>query len=167
MERRPRAGNSRNRRRSTRSRSREGLAHFGIELGGKRLVRREHERRPPEARNHVRHGEGLARAGDAEQRLIREAVADALDEPFDGLGLITGRSKRLGETERAVGEGEHHGCRTARGSMKALESSTMKPALPRRRARIQKPSDRVQKEVDFRLADDVRRHPVDGGAQGT
>src|SRR5437879_13832814 len=50
--------------------------------------------------------------------------------------------------------------------MKALESSTMKPALPRRRRDVQKPGDRAQKEVDLHLADDVRRHPVDGSAQG-
>src|SRR5207302_11384097 len=104
----------------------EGLAHLGIGLGGKGLVRREHERRPPEARDDVRHGERLPGARNAEQGLVREPIADALDELVDRLGLIAGRRKRLGQTERAVGEGEDHGRRTAKGSMEAFESSTMK-----------------------------------------
>src|SRR3989475_8550050 len=41
----------------------------------------------------------------------------------------------------------------------------MKPALPGLRASLQKLCYRVQKEIDFGFADDVRRHPVDGSAQ--
>src|SRR5205807_1615110 len=59
--------------------------------------------------------------------LMLESFSDAVDELVDRLGLIAGRGKRLGQTERAVGEGEDHGRRTAIGNMKALESSTMKP----------------------------------------
>src|SRR5258708_27789631 len=103
-----------------------------MELGGERLVRRRDEPGPSQAGDHVRHGECLPRAGDAEQRLVREPVADALDELVDRLGLIAGRSKRLGQTERAVGEGEDHRCCTAIGSMKAFEASTMSArAYPR------------------------------------
>ena len=43
----------------------------------------------------LRHGVGLARAGDAEQRLEREAVVDALDELVDRLRLVAGRRKKL------------------------------------------------------------------------
>ena len=44
-----------------------------VELRGERLVRRHHQRRPVHLRDHVGHREGLARAGDAEQHLMRHA----------------------------------------------------------------------------------------------
>jgi hypothetical protein len=50
---------------------REELAEFRVELRGERLVGRQHERRPAGLRDDVRHREGLARAGHAEQRLER------------------------------------------------------------------------------------------------
>ena len=52
----------------------EELAHLGIQLRRQRLVRRDDQRRPPLARDHVGHGVGLARAGHAEQRLVGEPV---------------------------------------------------------------------------------------------
>ena len=41
-----------------------------------------------ECLDHLGHGEGLARAGDAEQHLIALMGAHALDEFGDGLGLV-------------------------------------------------------------------------------
>ena len=41
--------------------------------------------------------EGLAGAGGAEQRLARPAVAEALDELGDGLGLIAGGLELAGQ----------------------------------------------------------------------
>ena len=48
---------------------REELAELAVELRRQRLVRREDDRRPADLGDHVGHREGLARAGDAEQRL--------------------------------------------------------------------------------------------------
>ena len=58
----------------------EELAELRVELRRERLVRREHERGPTDARDHVRHRVGLARAGHAEQRLVGEPVVQPLDE---------------------------------------------------------------------------------------
>ena len=60
------------------------------ELGGQRPVGREHERRALDACDDVGHGEGLAGAGDAEERLVLVAAAQAVDELVDGLGLVAG-----------------------------------------------------------------------------
>ena len=38
----------------------------------------------------MRHGEGFARAGDAEEGLVGEAVLDAFGEGFDRGGLVAG-----------------------------------------------------------------------------
>ena len=82
------------------------LAELRVELRRERLVRREHERRPPDARDHVRHRVSLARTGHAEQRLGREPVPDALGELLDRLRLVAGRRERLVQPERAARERE-------------------------------------------------------------
>ena len=41
--------------------------------------------------DHLRHGEGLARAGDAEQDLMLLAGFDAGEKFFDGTALIAAR----------------------------------------------------------------------------
>ena len=76
---------------------REELAELAVELRRQRLVGREDDRRPADLGDHVGHREGLARAGDAEQRLEREAVADALDQALDRRRLVAGR--RIGPKE--------------------------------------------------------------------
>ena len=45
---------------------REKLLEFAAKLGGKRFVVRKHQCRTVNARNDIRHGKGLARAGHAE-----------------------------------------------------------------------------------------------------
>ncbi len=82
------------------------IAQLGIQLRRQRLVRRHHDRRTAELRDHVGHREGLARAGHAEQRLERQAVADALDQLRDGRGLVARRLERLVQDVGAVGEGD-------------------------------------------------------------
>ena len=52
----------------------EEVLHLGIELRRQRLVRREDQGRALHRLDDLRHGEGLARTGDAEQNLI--ALAD-------------------------------------------------------------------------------------------
>ena len=83
---------------------RKEFAEFAVQLRRQRLVRRKHDGRAPQPRDHVRHREGLARAGDAEQRLVAQPVLDALDQLLDGRGLVAGRRIRLEQLERRVGE---------------------------------------------------------------
>ena len=54
----------------------EEALELAVELRGEDLVRREHERRALQRLDHLGHGEGLARAGDAEQHLGLLALAD-------------------------------------------------------------------------------------------
>ena len=61
---------------------------FAIKLRRERLVRRKNQGRAVGARDHLRHGEGFSRAGDAEQHLVALLAPDALDEFIDGSGLI-------------------------------------------------------------------------------
>ena len=70
---------------------REELPELAVQLRGQRLVGRQHERRALDLLDHVGDREGLAGAGDAEQRLVREAVADALDQLGDRLRLVARR----------------------------------------------------------------------------
>ena len=67
---------------------REEALELAIELGGERLVRREHEGRALRRLDHLGHGEGLARAGDAEQHLVALMRVHLGDELGDGRGLI-------------------------------------------------------------------------------
>ena len=53
----------------------EELLELGVELGGQRLVVAHHQRGAAQAGDDVGHGEGLAAAGDAQQRLVRETLA--------------------------------------------------------------------------------------------
>src|SRR5262249_36003493 len=79
------------------------LLELAVELRGQRLVVRDHQRGPAPLRQHVRDGERLPRAGDAEQRLLGLAGAQAGDQLGDGLRLVAGgRVGRL-ETEAQGG----------------------------------------------------------------
>src|SRR5690606_40731098 len=69
---------------------REERPHLGGEPGGQRLVGREDEGGAAGARDGLRHGVGLARAGDAEQHLVGLAVVHALGELGDGGRLVAG-----------------------------------------------------------------------------
>ena len=79
---------------------RKELAELAVQLRRQRLVGGEHDRRPPEAGDHVGHREGLARAGDAQQRLIAQAVGHALHELVDRARLVARRRVRLVKLER-------------------------------------------------------------------
>jgi len=48
----------------------------------------------------------LAGAGDAEQRLVRQPVEDALGELVDRLGLVARGGERLVQPEGAIREGD-------------------------------------------------------------
>jgi hypothetical protein len=85
---------------------REELAELGVKLRRQRLVRRQHQRRPAQARDDVRHRVGLARAGDPEQGLERQAVGEAFGELVYRFGLVTAGREHLVETEGTVGKGD-------------------------------------------------------------
>ena len=64
----------------------------------------------------MRHGEGLARAGDPEQHLVAVSVVDARDEFRDRLRLVAGGLEVRDDLEgdprfvgRAFGDGDAHG----------------------------------------------------------
>src|SRR5262249_45823057 len=62
---------------------RKEALELAIELGGERLVRRQDQSRALGALDHLRHGEGLARTGDAEQDLVALAEIDPGDKLVD------------------------------------------------------------------------------------
>ena len=65
-----------------------------VELGRERLVVRQHQRRPLQLLNDVRHRERLARAGDAHQHLLAPPVAQPVHQLANRLRLIAGGLKR-------------------------------------------------------------------------
>ena len=79
-----------------------------IELRGERLVVDHHQRRPVHARDGLRHRERLARAGDAEQHLVRIAALEPLDELADGARLVAGELEIGDEVEAVVDRGHRN-----------------------------------------------------------
>ena len=73
---------------------RKELLHLAVELGGQRLVRRQDQGRLLHRLDHLGHGEGLARPGDAEQDLVAFAVLDAAHQLGDRRRLVPGRLVR-------------------------------------------------------------------------
>ena len=77
-----------------------------IELRGQRLVVRHDQRRPVHLRQHLRHREGLARAGDAEQHLVRVAAVQPFDQLGHGADLVAADLEVADELESIV-DGRH------------------------------------------------------------
>lgn len=69
---------------------REEALELGIELGCQRFVVGEHQHRPVLRGDDVRHGEGLAAAGHAQQALVTVPRLQRFEEFADGLLLIAG-----------------------------------------------------------------------------
>ena len=69
----------------------EEARKFAVELGGEDLVGREHERRALQRLDHLGHGVGLARAGDAEQDLGLLLLAELIDQFGDRRRLVARR----------------------------------------------------------------------------
>ncbi len=69
---------------------REERLELAVELGGERLVGREDEGRALRLLDHLGHGEGLARAGDAEQHLVALGAAHAVHQLADRGRLVAG-----------------------------------------------------------------------------
>ena len=72
-----------------------------VELGGERLVVRHDQRRAVHARDALRHGERLARAGDAEQHLGLVAAVQPVDELVDRARLVAAQLE-IGDQVKAV-----------------------------------------------------------------
>ncbi len=68
----------------------EEVLELAIELGGQRLVWREDEGRAAGLGDDLGGGEGLARAGDAEQDLIGLAIVGAFEQLGNRRGLVAG-----------------------------------------------------------------------------
>ena len=77
-------------------------AELLIELGGERLVVRHDQRRAVHPRDALRHGEGLARAGDAEQHLRLVAPLQPVDELVDGARLVAAQFEIGDQLESVV-----------------------------------------------------------------
>ena len=78
----------------------EERLELAVELGRQDLVRRQHDRRALHLRDDVRHGEGLARAGHAQQHLVPLLPPQALDQLDDRLRLVAGRLELGDQLER-------------------------------------------------------------------
>ena len=100
---------------------REEGFEFVVELRGERLVVREDDGGAIELLDHLRHREGLARAGDAEEDLVAVAVGCAADELRDGFGLVAAGFVVAGKLEFHV--------RDASGPLGAENRGHPKPSL--------------------------------------
>ncbi len=85
---------------------RKELAELAVQLRRQRLVGGEHDRGSPQPGDHVGHGEGLARAGHAQQGLEHFAILHALDELFNRRRLVTRWRVRLEQLERRARKGD-------------------------------------------------------------
>jgi hypothetical protein len=83
----------------------EEAPEFLIELGRQRLVVGHHQGRAIHPGDGLRHREGLARAGDAEQHLMLVAALEAVDELVDGARLIAGELEIRDEGKTVVDRG--------------------------------------------------------------
>ena len=66
------------------------IPHLRIQLRRQRLVVRHYQGRTLHALDHIGHGKGLAGAGYAQQGLPHFTVIQALHQPLDGFGLVSG-----------------------------------------------------------------------------
>ena len=81
---------------------RQEFLQFAVELGGQRLVVRQHERRRLPLGDDVGHGESLAGARNAQQYLMREALFQALRQRLNRVRLIARRPKGADHLEARV-----------------------------------------------------------------
>ena len=77
----------------------EERLELAVELRGQRLVRRQDQRRALRRLDHLGHGEGLARAGDAQKNLRAVVAGNAFDQVLDRLRLVALRLEVGGDCE--------------------------------------------------------------------
>ncbi len=85
---------------------REELLELGVELGGEGLVVADDQRGAAEARDDVRHREGLAAAGDAFEGAVALAGGEGGAHGVDRLRLVAGRREGGYELKGGVHAGE-------------------------------------------------------------
>ena len=85
---------------------RKKAAELLVELRGQGLVVDHDQRRTVHPGDRLRHGERLARTGDAEQHLMRVAAVESGHELADGALLIAGQGE-IGDEVEAVVHGRH------------------------------------------------------------
>ena len=118
--------------------AREELLELRVELRGQRLVVRHHESGLADIAQHIRSGEGLARAGHAEQRLVPVAREDGLGQLGDRLrlvalgGVVGGEFKRhpadvAGDAPEGKWAGGNSGETAAGGGCGALLGHAARP----------------------------------------
>ena len=66
------------------------LPEFATQLSRQRLIVGQHQGGPVQPGNHRRHGKGLSRAGNAQQRLLPQSPIDTVHQRLNGLRLISG-----------------------------------------------------------------------------
>ena len=84
---------------------REELLELPVQLRRQRLVGCHDDGGPAGLLDHIGHGEGLARPGYPQQRLVAEAVLQALHQLGNGRGLVAGRLVIGMELEKTVRHG--------------------------------------------------------------
>jgi hypothetical protein len=92
----------------------EGL-ELAVQLRRQGLVGRHHQGRLLHVLDDVGDGVGLARAGHAQQRLLRQAVLEAGGQPRDRLRLVARRREGRNQPEAVLADGSivhrhHHDC---------------------------------------------------------
>ena len=112
----------------------EEVAELLHQLGCQRLVRRDHQGGALDQLDDLGHRVRLAGAGDAQQRLVLQAGANALCQLFDGLRLISARFEVGDDLEgRVVADAladEVHGGIVAHGPMaRASNAEAASPML--------------------------------------
>ncbi len=98
----------------------EEALELAVELGRQRLVGRQDQRRALGALDHLRHGEGLARAGDAEQHLValelrsRPSTSSAMAVGWSPLGSYSDTSLKAMPPSDFSGRGGRCGMNAGR-----------------------------------------------------
>ena len=128
----------------------EHLAELVRELGGERLVRRDHQGRSLHLLDHVRDRERLAGAGGAEQRDVLVAGPHGRGELLDRRRLVAGRPEL-----RAQGERGHT---VSLWSGHDIDACSRRPPLPRCRNVAHELNREDSDAPEDRLADPGARH---------
>ncbi len=131
---------------------REERLELAVELGGERLVGRQDQCRPLGRLDHLGHGVGLARAGDAEQHLVALLGRDARHQFSDRRRLVALGHQLRDDLQRHAALGFLRPRRPVRNP--GLVAELRPAALDQRRQRLHRGGHRVLRQS----ADVLQRH---------